>query len=228
MIPLRDSVRSGRTPYVNIGLILINVVVFISQLGLQPFQLNQIYYTFGVIPAEVVNVFYTGVPLGHVTVTFITATFMHGGWFHLIGNMLFLWIFGDNIEDRLGHVKYLLFYLLAGVAGGIAHVLANPASNIPVIGASGAVAGVLGAYLLSFPRSRILALVPIFFFITVIEVPAIIFILVWFIIQVFNGVAFLGGTANAVAWWAHIGGFLAGAGLVKLLAQQRRGLLVGP
>lgn len=228
MIPLRDSVRSGRTPYVNIGLILLNVFIFISQLGLQPYQLSQIYYTFGVIPAEVVNVFYTGAPFGQVTVTFITATFMHGGWFHLVGNMLFLWIFGDNIEDRLGHVKYLFFYLLAGIVGGIAHVLANPASIIPVIGASGAVAGVLGAYLLSFPRSRILALVPVFFFLTVIEVPAVIFIVVWFAIQVFNGVAFLGGTANAVAWWAHIGGFLAGAGLVKLLAPQKGDFLVRP
>lgn len=228
MIPLRDSVRSGRTPYVNIGLILINVVVFIQQLWLQPYQLNQIYYNFGVIPAEVVNVFYTGTSIGQLAVTFVTSTFMHGGWFHLIGNMLYLWIFGDNIEDQLGHVKYLFFYLLAGLAGGIAHVLANPASTIPVIGASGAVAGVLGAYVLSFPRSRVLALVPVLFFLTVIEVPAIIFIVAWFVIQVFNGVAFLGGTANAVAWWAHIGGFLAGAGLVKLLAQQRGGLLVGP
>ena len=228
MIPLRDSVRSGRIPYVNIGLILINVLVFIQQLWLQPYQLNNIYYAYGVIPAEAVNVFYTGAPIGQLMVTFITATFLHGGWFHLIGNMLYLWIFGDNIEDRLGHMKYLLFYLLAGVAGSIAHVMANPASNIPVIGASGAVAGVLGAYVLSFPRSRILALVPVLFFLTVIEVPAIIFIVVWFVIQVFNGVAFLGGTANAVAWWAHIGGFLAGAGLVKLLAPQRGGMLVRP
>lgn len=228
MIPLRDSVRSGRTPYVNIGLILINVLVFIRQLWLQPYQLNSIYYAYGVIPAEAVNVFYTGAPIGQLMVTFITATFLHGGWFHLIGNMLYLWIFGDNIEERLGHMKYLLFYLLAGVAGSIAHVMANPASNIPVIGASGAVAGVLGAYVLSFPRSRVLALVPVLFFLTVIEVPAIIFIVVWFVIQVFNGVAFLGGTANAVAWWAHIGGFLAGAGLVKLLAPQRGGMLVRP
>lgn len=228
MIPLRDSVRSGRTPYVNIGLILINVLVFIQQLWLQPYQLNSIYYAYGVIPAEAVNVFYTGAPIGQLMVTFITATFLHGGWFHLIGNMLYLWIFGDNIEGRLGHMKYLLFYLLAGVAGSFAHVLANPASNIPVIGASGAVAGVLGAYVLSFPRSRVLALVPVLFFLTVIEVPAIIFIVVWFVIQVFNGVAFLGGTANAVAWWAHIGGFLAGAGLVKLLAPQRVGMLVRP
>lgn len=224
MIPLRDSVRSGRTPYVNISLILINILVFFQQLAIEPYQLNQIYYSYGVIPAEVLNVFFTGSPLLPVIIPFITSIFIHGGWWHLIGNMLFLWIFGDNIEDRLGRVKYLLFYLAVGVAGGVAHVLANPASTIPVIGASGAVAGVLGAYLISFPRSRILALVPVLFFITVIEVPAVIFIVVWFAIQFFNGVAFLGGTANAVAYWAHIGGFLAGLVLIKLIA--RRGVMI--
>ena len=224
MIPLRDSVRSGRTPYVNISLILINILVFFQQLAIEPYQLNQIYYSYGVIPAEVLNVFFTGSPLLPVMIPFITSIFIHGGWWHLIGNMLFLWIFGDNIEDRLGRVRYLLFYLAVGVAGGVAHVLANPASTIPVIGASGAVAGVLGAYLISFPRSRILALVPVLFFITVIEVPAVIFIVVWFAIQFFNGVAFLGGTANAVAYWAHIGGFLAGLVLIKLIA--RRGVMI--
>ena len=224
MIPLRDSVRSGRTPYVNISLILINILVFFQQLAIEPYQLNQIYYSYGVIPAEVLNVFFTGSPLLPVIIPFITSIFIHGGWWHLIGNMLFLWIFGDNIEDRLGRVRYLLFYLAVGVAGGVAHVLANPASTIPVIGASGAVAGVLGAYLISFPRSRILALVPVLFFITVIEVPAVIFIVVWFAIQFFNGVAFLGGTANAVAYWAHIGGFLAGLVLIKLIA--RRGVMI--
>ncbi|MEW5952292.1 MAG: rhomboid family intramembrane serine protease [Bacillota bacterium] len=220
MIPLRDSVRSGRRPYVNISLVLINIFVFIQQLAIEPYQLNQIYYTYGVIPAEALNVFFAGGPSLPLAISFITATFIHGGWFHLIGNMLFLWIFGDNIEDRLGRARYLLFYLTVGVAGGVAHVLTNPASTIPVIGASGAVAGVLGAYLITFPRSRILALVPVLFFITVVEVPAVIFIAVWFAIQIFNGVAFLGGTANAVAWWAHIGGFLAGLALIKLMARR--------
>lgn len=221
MIPLRDSVRPGRTPFVNWALILINLYVFYQEAKLFPDQLNQVFYSFGVIPADVTHLAVSGASLGPVVLPFFTAMFLHGGWMHVLGNMLFLFIFGDNVEDRLGHARYLLFYLAVGIVGSVGHVLANPTSTAPVVGASGAVAGILGAYIVSFPGSRVLSLVPIFFFFTIMELPAVIFIALWFIIQLFNGVASLGGVANSVAWWAHVGGFIAGAVLIKLLVQKR-------
>lgn len=221
MIPLRDSARSRSFPYVNIIIIILNLVVYINEVMLEPYQLNQFFYTYGLVPADVMNAIYTGAALTPVLVNFITATFVHGGWFHVLGNMLFLWVFGDNVEDRLGHGKYLLFYLAAGVAGGVAHIMTNPASTVPVVGASGAVAGVLGAYIIAFPRSRILALVPLFIIFFLTEIPAVVFIALWFVLQLFNGVASLGGAATPVAWWAHIGGFLIGVLLIKMLAPRR-------
>jgi len=221
LIPLRDSAKSSTFPFVNIAIIVLNLVIYVNEVLMEPFELNQFFYTYGLIPAEVSNTFYTGAAVTPLLVSFITATFVHGGWFHVLGNMLFLWVFGDNVEDRLGHAKYLLFYLLAGMAGGAAHIMTNPASTVPVIGASGAVAGVLGAYIIAFPRSRILALVPLFVIFFLAEIPAIVFIAIWFVLQLFNGVASLGGTATTVAYWAHIGGFVIGALLIKILAQRR-------
>ncbi|MBF7082187.1 rhomboid family intramembrane serine protease [Desulfallas sp. Bu1-1] len=220
MIPLRDSARSRTFPVVNLAIIILNLVIYFKEVTVEPYRLNQIFYTYGLIPADVLNTIFTGAPLTPVLINFITATFIHGGWVHVIGNMLFLWVFGDNVEDRLGHFKYLLFYLLAGIAGGVVHVITNPASTIPVVGASGAVAGVLGAYIIAFPRSRILALVPIIIIFTLMEIPAVIFIALWFFIQLFNGVASLGGAANPVAWWAHVGGFLMGMLLIKMMAPR--------
>lgn len=220
MIPLRDSVRSSTFPIVNVSIILLNVLIYIWEVSMTPSDLNLVFHELGVIPAEVMHTVYLGAPLTPVLVTFVTATFLHGGWVHVIGNMLFLWVFGDNIEDRLGHFKYLLFYLLAGLAGGLFHVLSDPTSTIPVVGASGAVAGVLGAYIVAYPHSRVLALVPIFIFFTLMEVRAVIFIALWFLIQLFNGVAALGGVTNPVAWWAHIGGFLIGMLLIKIMAPR--------
>lgn len=220
MIPLRDSARSRTFPVVNLTIIILNLVIYFKEVTVEPYRLNQIFYTYGLIPADVLNTIFTGAPLTPVLINFITATFIHGGWVHVIGNMLFLWVFGDNVEDRLGHFKYLLFYLLAGIAGGVVHVITNPASTIPVVGASGAVAGVLGAYIIAFPRSRILALVPIIIIFTLMEIPAVIFIALWFFIQLFNGVASLGGAANPVAWWAHVGGFLMGMLLIKMMAPR--------
>lgn len=230
MIPIRDSMKSRSFPFVNLVLIVVNFWVFMKELMVEPYQLNQLYYTYGLVPADAVNAFMGGVPVVSIMLPFFTAIFLHGGWVHIIGNMLYLWIFGDNVEDRLGHMCYLFFYLAAGLAGNIVHVAANPSSTVPVIGASGAVAGILGGYFVLFPRSRILALVPIFFFLTLMEVPALIFIAIWFIVQVFNGMASLGGTANAVAWWAHIGGFVAGALLVRLLNRPgpREEIYFGP
>jgi len=216
MIPLRDSARSRTFPYVTVVIILINFLVFFFELSLERFQVNQFYYVFGVVPAETLNAIFTGAPLEPVIIPFFTAMFIHGGWLHILGNMWYLWIFGDNIEDRLGHFRYLLFYLGLGIVASIVHMMDNSGSTAPVVGASGALAGVLGAYFIVYPRSRILSLIPIFIFFTVLEVPAIIFIGIWFLIQLFNTLS-MGGAATSVAWWAHLGGFVAGAVLIKLV-----------
>lgn len=221
MIPLRDSTRSRRFPYVNVALIALNIIIFFKELTLSHQELNQVFYVFGVVPAKVNALLNAGAPLIPLVFPFISAMFLHGSWVHIIGNMLYLWIFGDNVEDRLGHFNYLIFYLLAGFAGSIAHIITNPGSQVPIIGASGAIAGVLGAYFLTFPRARILTLVPLFFFITIVEVPAVFFLLFWFLIQLLNGVTSAGVAANSVAWWAHVGGFLAGAILIKLFPDKR-------
>lgn len=221
MIPLRDSVRPKKAPYINWILIAINLYVFIREIMLPPRELNEVFYNLGVIPSNVLHLFFSGSALDPVMITFITAMFLHGGWLHVLSNMLFLWVFGDNVEDRLGHLRFLLFYLGVGIIGSISHILANPTSEVPIIGASGAIAGILGAYLVTFPRARVLALVPIIFFFTLVEIPAVIFLALWFVLQIFNGTASLGGAANPVAWWAHIGGFLAGAILIKVVAPKK-------
>ncbi|WP_018086563.1 rhomboid family intramembrane serine protease [Desulfurispora thermophila] len=221
MIPLRDSTRSLRRPYVNWFLIALNLYIFIHEIMLPRGMLNQLFLQYGLIPADVFYVLATGGPLAPVLLTFITATFLHGGWLHVLGNMLYLFIFGDNVEDRLGHFRYLLFYLTAGVVAGVVQVLVDPTSQVPVVGASGAVAGVLGAYFVTFPRARVLTLVPILFFFTIIEVPAVIFLAIWFILQVFNGTASINQSADMVAWWAHIGGFIFGMLAIKVLMSSR-------
>jgi membrane associated rhomboid family serine protease len=152
--------------------------------------------------------------------------FLHGGWLHLIGNMWYLWIFGDNVEDRVGHIRFLAFYLLCGFGAGIAHTIINANTAVPSIGASGAIAGVLGAYLVSYPFARVLTLVPLFIFIQIIEIPAVIVLGLWFVIQFFNGTAALASTtaasAGGVAWWAHVGGFLLGVLLIGLFPRRGR------
>jgi len=153
----------------------------------------------------------------------VTSMFLHGGWLHVGGNMLYLWIFGDNVEDRLGHVRFLFFYLVCGVAAGMAHVLANPHSSAPTIGASGAIAGVLGAYFFLYPRARVLTLLPLGFYFQIIEVPALFFLGFWLLIQSVSGLASLavrGEMVGGIAWWAHIGGFVAGAALGQLLKRR--------
>jgi membrane associated rhomboid family serine protease len=221
MIPLRDNTRSRTFPVVNIILIILNALIFIRQLGLTPPQVNLIFFQYGLIPARVQAQLSAGASLTTIAIPFITAIFLHANWLHIIGNMLYLWIFGDNVEDRVGHIPYLFFYLLVGVAGNIAHLLANPASQVPIIGASGAIAGVLGAYFLTYPRAKVLTLVPIFFFITIIEIPAVIFLLFWFVMQVIYGASSTGISASPVAWWAHVGGFITGAILVKVFSAGR-------
>ncbi|MFZ7102321.1 MAG: rhomboid family intramembrane serine protease [Peptococcaceae bacterium] len=221
MIPIRDTVKSRTFPYINLAIIIINVLIFLAEISLNNSQLTELFYRTGIVPSMFFAATGEGNYLGAV-VPLITATFMHGGWLHIVSNMLFLWVFGDNIEDRIGHFKYFVFYVLVGMTGNISQVMANPASTVPVIGASGAVAGILGAYYLSFPRSRILALIPIFFFFTFLEVRASLFIILWFLLQVFNGVFSLGVVGNSVAWWAHIGGFLGGYFLIRFFPQQNK------
>jgi membrane associated rhomboid family serine protease len=151
--------------------------------------------------------------------------FLHGGWLHLGGNMLYLWIFGDNVEDRLGHVRFLLFYLACGLAAALAQIYVNPTSTIPMVGASGAVAGVLGAYLVLLPQAQVLALIPIIFFFQLVELPAFLFLLFWFLMQFLNGAASIAttqATTGGVAWWAHIGGFVSGMALGFLLPKHKR------
>lgn len=213
MIPLRDSQPSYSTPVVTIGLIIVNVCVFLFEASLDRFSLNHLIETFGVTPDRL------SLP------TLFTSMFLHGGWMHLIGNMWFLWIYGDNVEDVLGRGKYLFFYLACGVAAAIAHILLNPYSRVPTVGASGAIAGVMGAYLLKFPHSTIVTLVPLFVFFTTMEIPAALMLVYWLVIQLFSGVGTIGRShvsEGGVAWFAHIGGFVAGMILVKILGTHDR------
>lgn len=212
MIPLRDSLRSKRTPVVNISIIAFTLFVFIYELSLSNPELEASIYDYGLVPVKFLEGLSGSVSFPPL-LTLITSIFLHGSWFHVIGNMLYLWVFGDNVEDRFGRFRYLVFYVGAGVTAGIAHVIANPNSPVPTIGASGAVAGVLGAYFVNFPRARVLALIPIGIFVPIVQVPAVFFLLLWFGLQLINGVASLGVTTQitqGVAWWEHVGGFSAG------------------
>ena len=211
MIPLRDVIPSRTFPFFTVSFIVINSVAFLFELSLSERALEQFVFVYGVVPArfDLVSVF--------------TSMFLHGGWAHFLGNMLFLWIFGDNVEDRLGHVRFVVFYLLCGAAAVVAHVFMNPASTVPTIGASGAIAGVMGAYFVLYPHSRVLALVPLFIVFEIIEVPAILFLGIWFLMQFFYGVGTRAGAeAGGVAFWAHIAGFVAGMAGVLVLRKPSR------
>ncbi len=216
MIPLYDTLHSRRFPLVNWLLIAANVIVFLYELSLGSSALNRLTFTWGLVPKNL---------MAHpetAWVTIFTAMFLHGGWFHIISNMWVLYIFGDNVEDRMGHGRYLVFYLLSGVAAGLLESYVLQGSNVPMIGASGAIAGVLGAYLISYPRARVASLVPIFFIFTIIEIPAVIFLLFWFASQLFSGfLALEGSSGSGIAWWAHVGGFVFGMLTVNLFAQRR-------
>src|SRR3989475_3013747 len=214
MIPLRDVIPSRTTPYITVTIILLNAVAWLVEISLPQNDLNQFLYVYGVVPAQ------------FTWTTLVTSMFLHGSWMHVIGNMWYLWIFGDNVEDRLGHFPFLIFYLLSGIGAGIVHTIFNASTFIPSIGASGAIAGVLGAYMVSYPFARVLTLVPIFVFIQVIEIPALVVLGFWFIMQFFSGTAALTTSTNAssggVAWWAHVGGFVIGIILVGLFPRKDR------
>ncbi len=204
MIPLKDNIPSRTFPFATLLFILINCAVFAYQLTLAPENQYKLILSAGAIPENI----FSGSSAAPIPayLTLITSLFLHGGFVHMAGNMLFLWIFGDNIEDRLGHFSFVLFYIACGTAATLTHVWHNPASPTPLIGASGAVSGVLGAYLLLFPKARIQVLVILFIFITTIKVPAVIFIGVWGALQFIN----ISGGHPQIAWYAHIGGFITG------------------
>ena len=202
MIPLRDVIPSRTTPYTTITLIVLNSIVFLFQLSLGK-QVNEFILNFGLVPAA------------FSWVTVFTSMFLHGGFLHVGGNMLYLWIFGDNVEDRMGHGRFLAFYLLCGIAAALAQTIINPDSLVPMVGASGAIAGVMGAYFVLYPHSRIVTLVPLFVYFQVMEVPAIFFLGIWFLMQFISGVgsiatAVAGEPGGGVAFWAHVAGFVAG------------------
>ncbi|HEU0123521.1 MAG TPA: rhomboid family intramembrane serine protease [Bryobacteraceae bacterium] len=213
MIPLRDTQPSYTFPFVTIAIIVLNVVAFLYEFSLDPYELNDFIARYGVIPTR------------FQWMDVLTSIFLHGGWMHLIGNMWFLWIYGDNIEDILGHSQFLIFYLACGVAATVVHIVFNMDSRIPTLGASGAIAGVMGAYVVKFPHSRITTLVPVFVFLTTMEIPAYFILLYWFVIQFFSGIGSVGHShlsQGGVAWFAHIGGFLAGVLLILLMPTKTR------
>ena len=200
----------------------VNVMIFLYESTLNDPALTAFVTRYGLIPADVAYALdHGGIGLT-MFLPFFTSMFLHGGWMHLIGNMLFLYVFGDNVEDRFGHAKYLIFYFLAGIAAAIAQTIVNLEATVPMIGASGAIAGVLGAYILMFPRAKVVTLIPIVIFIRTIELPAFMFLGIWFIMQMMSASLALGigGDAGGVAWWAHIGGFLAGVMLVPFFRKS--------
>jgi len=221
MFPLRDTIPSRTFPLVTIAIITVNTLVFLYELSLGP-HLQDAMYVFGMTPAlltgqvEVAGTMPVWWPHG----TLITSMFMHGGWMHLIGNMYFLWIFGDNVEDWLGRWRYLLCYVTSGVLASLAHLLMHWDSIVPTVGASGAIAGVLGAYMMLYPRARVVTFLTLGFFVELVEVPAVLFLGLWVLIQFFNGFlssAVLGSGTGGIAWWAHVWGFLIGVGFIKVV-----------
>lgn len=214
MIPLRDVIPSRTTPVVTIVLIVLNILVFLYQLSLGE-RVNGLVLNFGLVPAT------------FSWIAVFTSMFLHGGILHAAGNMLYLWIFGDNVEDRMGHARFLVFYLLCGVAAAVAQTTTNPHSVVPMVGASGAIAGVMGAYFVLYPRSRIVTLIPLFFFFQIVEIPAIFFLGIWFLMQFLSGVgsiatAVANEPAGGVAFWAHVAGFLAGISAVVVFRRPER------
>jgi membrane associated rhomboid family serine protease len=214
MIPLRSSERVYTPSTVTLLLIVANVLVFLYELslGLNSRPMNHFIAAYGIVPDQL------------RPITVLTSMFIHGGFLHILGNMWFLWIFARGIEDLLGHAKFLVFYFACGIAAGIIHIIVNANSPIPTVGASGAIAGVMGAYLIKFPRARIVTLVIIIFFFTTLDIPAAFLLLYWFAMQFFSGVGSVGYSTTSsgdVAWFAHIGGFLAGMGLIMLMAPRQ-------
>jgi len=226
MIPIRDTIPSRHAPVVTVLLIAVNAFIFFLELLLPQGRLEELFYLFGIVPARYAHPRWAqsvGFP-GHDYWPFLTSMFLHGGWMHVVGNMWTLWIFGDNVEDRMGPLRFLTFYLLCGVAAGVLHLMTSPNSIVPTVGASGAIAGVMGAYFVLFPRSTVITLVPVLFLPLFIELPAIVFLAFWYLSQLFSGLFALGaqGSVGGIAWWAHAGGFIAGLALHRLFLAPYR------
>mgnify|MGYP001044476733 FL=1 len=221
MIPLRDDNPTRITPVLTTGLIAANVLIFLYQLTLGVEGERLFVYQFGAIPAVISGArdLPRDIAVIPAPLSIFTSMFLHGGWMHLIGNMWYLWIFGDNIEAAMGRVRYILFYLISGVAAAMAHILTDVGSVIPTIGASGAISGVLGAYLILYPRAQVLVLIPLGFFSRVMYVPAALVLGLWFLFQLFSG-SVSQAAGGGVAWWAHVGGFVAGMLLVGLFKKR--------
>jgi membrane associated rhomboid family serine protease len=216
MIPLRVDIVRTRIAIFNILLILLNVLAFFYELSLSPRAGQSLVYTFGLVPSHARLLFAKhGINLGQAILPLLTSMFLHAGWMHLLGNMLFLWVFGGSVEEAVGHFQYLIFYFMGGLGAAIVHTIFNWGSSIPTVGASGAISGVMGAFIVLFPRARVTTLIPALFFFFTIRIPAVLMLGYWFLIQFFSGVASLGvANQGGIAWWAHIGGFLLGALLV--------------
>ena len=224
-IPLNDHIRRQTFWFSTLALIIVNTGVFVYELSVGA-DLNHLVFAFGLIPDRYLTAHGTAAP--HLTtfpVQAFTSMFLHGGWLHLIGNMLFLFVFGRSIEDRYGHLGFFWIYFISGFGAAIAHVCFNAGSTVPTIGASGAIAGVLGAYLISFPTARITTIIPLFFFFWTVQLPAVLILVYWFAIQFVAGFQMLtieSATRGGVAWWAHVGGFILGMLLALLMPVQRR------
>ena len=221
MIPLRDDNPAQSPPLVTRALIIANVLAWMFELS-QGEAFTEFLREWGVVPGRLFASLsdLTSIPMELLTV--FTSLFLHGGWFHLIGNMWYLWIFGDNVEDRLGHGRFLVFYLASGFVAALVHSALMPGSAIPTIGASGAIAGVLGAYALAYPRARVMTLIPLIIYFKVIPVPALLLLGIWFLMQFVSGTLFSGGASGGVAWWAHIAGFVFGFVTMGVVARRQR------
>src|SRR5882672_9501093 len=225
MFPIRDTIPGRNPPIATWLLILVNGLVFLLELGMPERTLQQFFYLFGIVPARFSHPEWAaaiGLPIDTYW-PFLTSMFLHGGWMHIIGNMWTLWIFGDNVEDRMGPLRFVCFYLLCGLAAGLVHWFTNPDSTLPTVGASGAIAGVLGAYFFLFPYARVIVLVPVLFLPFFFELPAVTYLGFWILTQIFTGTLALGqpGDVGGVAWWAHVGGFAAGI-LLQFLFVKRK------
>src|SRR4030042_1018858 len=234
MIPIKDTIHSRSFPLVTWLLVIVNALVFVLiELPLGQNQLNRLIATYGVTPSLCAAPILKGLSVASFpglgtlfqgcAIPLLTSMFLHGGWVHIIGNMWVLIIFGDNVEDRLGSMRFLVFYLICGVASGLTQAFIAPASQVPAIGASGAIAGVLAAYVVFFPRARVVTFIPLFILPWFVNIPALVFIAIWFLLQFFSGLLALSGAASGgVAYWAHVGGFLIGLVLVWLFAGRSR------
>ncbi len=225
MLPLRDDQPSRTRPLITLALIAFNVAVFVYQLGLDEREAQRLFEHTALLPARLLDAAAHGpeLELLEAASTLVTSQFLHGGILHLVLNLWALWIFGDNVEDRLGPLRYLCFYVACGAAAGVAHVLASPNSIVPTVGASGAISGVMGAYIVFYPRARVVTLVPVLFYPLFFNLPAVVYLGLWFVLQVLSGLAESGDSGGGgVAWWAHIGGFAAGLVLVAVVGRRKR------